>query len=228
MQYTPPASVPKIDSLTPEQNVKLREYREKWEAISRSTKPTYKKRGEKALATMYQMAGLPVPTFVWCESPHEANLKINAELGTPGDKMTYKHTTLWGSLDAYWICFYLFCRDVLKVPYSEDKSKSLDLWADVAKSHSWWYPYDTHCFICEKPKYVNMDKKGRFHSHDEPALGFKGNWSVYAVGGVIVEDWVVKNPEQINARTIAAEPKEDVKAAMRQQKRWFNAQKRKA
>ena len=59
-----------INHLTPEQEAKLPEYRDKWLKIGTCTEPANRPEAEKAVREMYRCGGLTPPEkIVWCSSP---------------------------------------------------------------------------------------------------------------------------------------------------------------
>ncbi len=65
----------RIDKLTPEQEALLPVYRDEWIKIGLSTEPADRPRAERAIALMYEAAGLPPPKqIVWAQSPLSALL----------------------------------------------------------------------------------------------------------------------------------------------------------
>ena len=59
----------KIEKLTPEQIAKFPEYVKRWTDIGICTEPANREDAEKAIAIMYESAGLKKPKIVWCGSP---------------------------------------------------------------------------------------------------------------------------------------------------------------
>ena len=70
----------KIEALTPEQEARLPEFREKWRAIAMSTEPADRSRTEEAIERAYQCAGFKPPKrVVWGDSPSAMCLLRDAE-----------------------------------------------------------------------------------------------------------------------------------------------------
>lgn len=60
----------RLTKLTPEQEARFAEFRDKWRAIEFCTDPADRPRAEKAVIEVYKAAGLPPPrNIVWCGSP---------------------------------------------------------------------------------------------------------------------------------------------------------------
>src|SRR3990167_5752579 len=126
----------------------------------------------------------------------------------------YISTSFWGQMDAYWIAYYLFCRDVLGVKYDAEKSRHLDLWRDVTQSCGWWWCYENYVIICERPAVVNMephDGAERLHCEDGPAVVFRDGWSVYAIHGIVVPENLIMDPGSITVEQIEGEQNRDIR-----------------
>lgn len=130
-------------------------------------------------------------------------------------KIEIQHTWMCGQQDSYWIAFYLFCRDVVGVKYNSEKSAHLDLWANIARSSGWWYPYEGVCIICERPKHVRMDSQERIHDYSLPAVEFRDGWRVYAIHGVRVpEKYVLTPADKINPEEVLKESNAEIRTAV--------------
>jgi hypothetical protein len=120
----------------------------------------------------------------------------------------------WGQHEAYWISFYLFCRDVLGVRYADEKSADLDRWRDLAKSCCWWWPYENWCVVSERPTVVGMDDRDRIHGGNGPAVSFADGWSVWAWHGVRVAQHVIEQPQRITVAEIERESNAEVRRVL--------------
>ena len=126
----------------------------------------------------------------------------------------YEYTPFWGQMDAYWIAYYLFCRDVLGVKYDAEKSRHLDLWGDIAQSCGWWWCYEGYVIVSDRPDVVRMEAHGdaeRLHCENGPAVRFRDGGSVYAIHGVIVPESLIMNPGSITVAQIEAERNETIR-----------------
>jgi hypothetical protein len=117
---------------------------------------------------------------------------------------------LLGQHDAPWIAAYLFCRDELGDRFAPTASACLDLWAEVARSCMWWWPYRGLCVACERPAELHL-VDGRLHHDDGPAIRFRDGWSVWAIDGVRVDEQVVLRPETQRIDQIRGEPDPEVR-----------------
>ncbi len=133
-----------------------------------------------------------------------------------GDSKTQIQSTFfWGQQDAYWIAFYKFCRDVVGIKYQKDKSEVLDLWAEIAESCMWFWPYDDVCIISNRPSTVRMDQRDRIHDYNLPCVEFRDGWKVYAIHGVRVpEKYILTQIEKINPSEVLKESNAEVRTAV--------------
>lgn len=130
-------------------------------------------------------------------------------------KIKIQTTYFWGQQDSYWIAFYKFCRDVIGIKYENKKSDILDLWGDVAESAMWFWPYEGICIVSERPSVVRMDKRGRIHSLDLPAVSFRDGWSVYAIHGVRVPmKYIITAPDKIDPKEVLSESNAEIRTAV--------------
>jgi hypothetical protein len=112
---------------------------------------------------------------------------------------------LYGQHDAPWVAPLLFVRDGPGARYDPDASACLDLWAEVARSCLWWWPYRGLCVASERPEELRL-VDGRLHHDAGPAVRFRDGWSVWAIEGVRVDEQVVLRPETQGVEQVRGEP----------------------
>jgi hypothetical protein len=121
----------------------------------------------------------------------------------------------WGQHEAYWIAFYLFCRDIVGVRYDQKRSRQLNMWRDIAQSCCWWWCFENYVVISERPTACHMtEAEGRLHCEDGQALAFSDGYSLYSWHGVNIPDDVVLHPEQLTVARIDAENNAEVRRVM--------------
>lgn len=69
-----PEKLPKIESLTPEQQAHLEAYRDEWLKIGRSTDPSDRPNAERVWTAMYAALNKPAPTTIWFDGPARASI----------------------------------------------------------------------------------------------------------------------------------------------------------
>ncbi|WP_157244882.1 DUF6745 domain-containing protein [Nonomuraea typhae] len=100
--------------------------------------------------------------------------------------------TWYGQHDAYWIAHYDAWHRVGGRTFG-GRIGELAPWAQLARSCGWWWPLEDRCVIAERPLSIRL-RDGRLHSDTGPAVTFPDGWSVYALGGFVVPEWVVTGP----------------------------------
>ena len=114
--------------------------------------------------------------------------------------------SVYGSQDACWLGFYNFFLEVLNLNVVE-KLKPL---MNLAENCGWWIPRKNICILSEKPVRCNL-LEGVIHSEDDPAVGYKDGFCVWAINGVKVDEQVVLHPKTQTLEQINSEENEEVK-----------------
>jgi hypothetical protein len=100
-------------------------------------------------------------------------------------------------LELDWIAFHDFCYRHLGFKYERRRLEQIRRWSEIAKLCSWWAPYETTCFVCDRPTAVQLDGIDRLHSLKGPALAFNDGWSLYSIHGCSVSERLVMHPEEV-------------------------------
>ena len=105
------------------------------------------------------------------------------------NKVPITPTYFFGSQDAYWICFYLFCAEI-GVGYEKNDVIILNLWKEVAESCSWFYTYENYCFVCDRPKTVLFSggPGSTLHNPSGPSVEFRDGFKMSNLNGVLVPE----------------------------------------
>ena len=77
----------------------------------------------------------------------------------------------------------------MRVPFDSEKSTHLDLWAEIARSAYWWWPFEGICIISDRPSEIHWEKDRdlpRLHNVTGPALRFRDGWDMYCIRGVLL------------------------------------------
>jgi hypothetical protein len=118
---------------------------------------------------------------------------------------------MYGQHDANWLAFYEFFREVTGLSAETEKLSGLTA---LANSAGWAIPHEKVCWISERHEIVNQDELHRLHSVTGPAVRYPDGWSIYAVHGVRVPEFVIMNPEQITVQAVDAERNAEVRRVM--------------
>jgi len=217
----------KIKELTPEQKAEMVVWRKRWFDIGSCCDPADKPKAEAAISKMYELIGQTAPKFIWCKSPLDANREIHryskglpADHSLEGEDIEIQGAYQWGQMDSYWISFYLFCRDVVGVEYSEKDSETLDLWSEIAQSCGWWWPYEGVCFVSDRPLAVHWEDDRdppRIHNPNGPAVEYRDGFKVYAIRDIRVEPRIIENPETITFEEILRERNAEIRRVLLRQ-----------
>ena len=99
-------------------------------------------------------------------------------------------------LELDWISYHDFCDRHLGVKYESGRLQRIRLWSKIGKSCYWWAPYETTCFVSDRPAEIHLDARERLHSVRGPAMAFSDGWSLYAIHGSAVSERLVTRPEE--------------------------------
>ena len=176
-----------IEKLTPEQEAKLSEFRDRWLNVGLDVAASNRKSCEEAIRKIYKNAGFEPPAqMLWVKSPREAITKagelLKKETGQDADPQQIFNNFCYGAHEASWLSFYSFCMEVLSL----DECKPLEPYMEVAMHCGWWLPYDTVCIISEKPVVIHLNDRGLLHKDGGPAIAFGDGFAVWGLNGVRV------------------------------------------
>ena len=131
------------------------------------------------------------------------------------DQLFLFSTLFWGSLDSYWIAYYLFPQQFIKADiYPPNQLALLEQWALLAKNAFWWYPFEGICFVCDRPETICRDERGRLHNDRAASVSFADGWALYAIRGARVPEQIVSHPETITIQQIENEKNVEVRRIM--------------
>ena len=114
----------------------------------------------------------------------------------------------YGQHDAGWLAFYDYFRDAAGL--SEETQKLAGLWL-LSQSAGWWLPHQNLCWVSERHNVLHRDADGRLHCDNGPALQYPDGWSIYAIGGVRVDEQTIMRPETQTLEQIEKEENAEVR-----------------
>ena len=114
----------------------------------------------------------------------------------------------YGQHDAPWLGFYEYFRDVCGLKLQTEKIAGL---IQIARSAGWFWPYEKMCIVCERTSVVKQDSENRIHCEDGPAIAYPDGWSIYAIHGVRVPEYVVMRPHEITVNDIQQEQNAEIR-----------------
>lgn len=207
----------KLNSMTPEQEAQMIEYRQNWMKIGHSSDPLDLYKVEEIAEKLYGLIDKSKPSIVRCQSPWQMVMTIAAfkEIGMVkgsnlgdnlwnnlGDNLSeivrqeYSWWTFYGSWYLYWLSFYDFPRKFLRPEiYSKKGNEQLDTWIDLAHNVAGWAAYEGVFFVCERPTVLKLDSNNRLHCTDGPAIQYVDGLEFYYLHGIYIE-----NTEYITGR----------------------------
>ena len=226
-----------IDKLTPAQEARLPEYRDKWLKIGLSTEPLDFEAAKKAVGKIYTAAGLQPPT-VWyrMSSPlgcavfatllrsglrsAQVRDQVRAQVGDQvwdqvwaqvraqvGDQVWAQ---VYGSHDAAWLSY---CDFFLRECHLEFVRK-VEWLMELALHCGWWAPYRDAVILQERHNILRRDSQHRLHCEDGLACGYPDGWGVYAWHGVRIPERIIMQPETITVDQIRNESNVEIRRVM--------------
>jgi hypothetical protein len=130
-----------------------------------------------------------------------------------GDNL-YTYTSHWGSLDSYWIAYYLYPHQCLRAIHTVEQTNILSGWSAIARNSFWWYPFENICFVCDRPNEYHFDERWRLHNQNGMAVRFSDDYGLYAEHGVIVPAWIMESPENLTVEKIRDERNTEIRRVM--------------
>jgi hypothetical protein len=104
------------------------------------------------------------------------------------------YTYLYGSIESYWVSYFLFPYKYLGIDYGENNVK-LEMMDKYIRNCGIIYTFKNICFVCENP--VEINKKGiQLHADGKPSIKYKDGYGIYYLNGINVPDWLVLTPKE--------------------------------
>ena len=116
--------------------------------------------------------------------------------------------SIYGQHEAGWLSYYSFFREVCGLEKETEKLNGL---FGVSKNAGWFLPYQNICWVSERHSILNRDDGGRIHSFTEPSIMYPDGWTIYAIHGVLVPEYVVMDPEKITVQDIEKEENAEIR-----------------
>lgn len=185
----------RIEELTPEQEARLPEWRDRWIALGLSTEPADRQTAEDALRKCYNFAELKGDDlrFVWVNSPDEIGEEVR-KLGWKG--------SVWGAYCggqtwAAWPAYESFFREVAGLELPGDLSQRGAAYAALIANTGPMLLFDDVAVMCERPAVIRM-VEGRLHAEGQPAIEWRDGTGIYAWRGqTVVEAKYVCDPPTV-------------------------------
>lgn len=117
----------------------------------------------------------------------------------------------YGQHDASWLAFYDYFRNEVGLV---EETKELVGLTELSKHCGWFIPHKHICWASEKHSDIKRDEEGRLHSLEGPCVQYTDGWKIYAVHGILINEWIIENPELITIEKIDAEENVEVRRIM--------------
>ena len=214
----------KINSLTPDQELKMAEFRDKWLGIGFSCQPADRVTAVIGVNEAYQSAGMEPPKYIiWLDSPlsgvYGAAILANSQVGAQvGDQVRAQvgaqvwdqvYKAGYGQHDANWLAFYDFFNFLGIVETSKLSGMN-----KIAQSSGWFWPFKNLCILSERPIHLFRDSSNQLHSENKAALEYKDGFKLFRWHGVTVPQWLIENPELVTVEKIESEQNSEVRRCM--------------
>lgn len=202
-----------ITSLTAEQEAQIKLYYEQYLKIGLSiqTEDLNAEEFKKDLTSYYALYGYKAPDIQIYDSPHQCQHAVNK---INNEKNTYISTWFLGSLDSYWISFYSYLIEVLKLDIDKELKDKFLSYRKWSQQVGFSYLYDTAAFVSLKPIKINLDSQGRLHSDIGKAIEYRDGWGVSAIHGVRVPHWIAAEKDKITVKHIDEEKNAEIRRVM--------------
>jgi uncharacterized membrane protein YheB (UPF0754 family) len=90
----------------------------------------------------------------------------------------------------YWSCYYNFAQKELNCEFDNYK---LDQFSAIVENCDCIFPFENFVFISEKCTEWHL-KNARLHNENEAAIKYADGYSIYALNGIVVPEWLVNTP----------------------------------
>lgn len=199
-----------IEAITRQQARQIPVYHERFFKLGTNTQRADRKKSEEAITEFYLMTGRKKPEFFWVDSPKAAK-----------DKYGCESPWFMGPMDAYWVAFYTYPKEVLGVSYGEREEKLLNLYNQVLEHCGWWFPFEYAVLCVDRPTEIHMIQRNTstfnfpieengvklpdepitvpnmvLHQDMGPAVKYPDGYAVYALNGVRVPEEIAMTPAE--------------------------------
>jgi len=133
-------------------------------------------------------------------------------------KLTW-HYWLGGALWSYWPAYTQFFFEVCGLDLGEINRKAR-AYAELSRSAGYCWPNRAFIMVCDRPKTINRDKRGRLHSEDGHAISWRDGWGIFMWHGVRVPAKLIMEPNAATKEEILGETNSEVSRAWAERLGW--------
>jgi len=173
----------KIKELTPEQEARFDEFRDRWLAIGLSTERVDFEIAKKAVEKSYICGGIEPPlNYYFAKSPMDAWRIYKEICPEKPDHSEFLSSFISGNHEASWLSFYSYFKEVVGVEGLE----ILDGLFELAEVSGWVAAFDVAAIIVDRPQIIMFDENNRMHNEVGAAIRYVDGYSIYGWHGVTV------------------------------------------
>lgn len=117
--------------------------------------------------------------------------------------------------------FISFFQDICGLTRSKAIDSAARAYQLTASSAGYWWPHTHFVIASERPSVLTRDGQGRLHNATGPCVKWdradnhpESIFEMYRYHGVMVPEWIIKNPELITTKMIGEEENTEVKRVM--------------
>jgi hypothetical protein len=119
----------------------------------------------------------------------------------------------YGSHETYWLQYYEYFRKECNIKYDADADAKLSLNIEFSKNAGWLHTFNNFAIVADRPTSVVMENNVLSNT-EGPAIAYADGLKIYVVGGHIVPEWIIMNPEKITLDIIKKESNSETKRIM--------------
>lgn len=207
-----------IESLTDEQKELFPEYVDRYIKIGTNTKPIDVDLIRTCLHNIYPEEK-NINIFV-ADSPYSAKLVLEHNLdfnvvfdanneqqisfkdlqALPSNGKKIEYNIFYGQENSYWVAFYSFLNEVLKIDLSNDFFQMKKL---IENSYWIFQKNESNLFIVSRrPKLIKLNDDRVIHNETGPAIEFQDGNKIYAWNGVVVPDHWIEEKDSLKPEEI--------------------------
>ena len=220
--------MPKIETLTPQQEANIIPHRDFWLNYILSCKNrTDREKAKKGVEWLYKFCGKKPPVIIWMDSPFGCQVAANVFEGLlksepdniwanieANKKLKYYQIGYRGGVYDYgWVAWidYFLQNDLIKT----DKKKDFDCLKELLLSGVFdMIQLDGLCFVSDMPTKIVRNEGGRLHNTDGMAVEFKDGFGQHYINGrfLAAEHYNKISTETFTLEDFTKEANEEIKS----------------
>jgi hypothetical protein len=102
------------------------------------------------------------------------------------------------------------------VTFPQALANRINLWLRQDAHCHWWFAFEGMAIVCERPRTLNLDQRGRLHCATGPAIAYADGCRIYALDGVRVPEFLIERPDGLTVTAINQQDNVEVRRLMLQ------------